>query len=181
MDEQKDIGAGASAGGAVADGTDGNTAAAAGALYAALQADPNYGNFCSSAGATPTCQAIHNFKVAYNASLADPPSAYSGSPLAITGLYDQPTSDALKQVLGSTMPVIPGTTPNNNNVTPPANPSNQITASTGWPMWLRVVLWIVAIGGAIGLGLWLWKTFGSSRPMAAEPKRKRGKRTSRKR
>ena len=130
--------------------------------------------------------AVKAFKTAYNIGInlgdtsgpnGDGPSTTAGY-LQHNGDYDQATADAVTAALGSAP--APCTAGGGGGVTPPAN--NNVPATTGgWPMWLKIVLWIIALGGAIGLGLWLWKTFGSSRPMAAVPKRKRGKRVGKKR
>jgi hypothetical protein len=113
--------------------------------------------------------------------------AAGGPNLSVDGGYGPATAAAAGQVAAvnggnaqaavTSFPNCGGAAP----PTPPQPPGNLTQPSSGWPMWLKIVLWIIALGGAIGLGLWLWKTFGSSRPMAAEPKRKRGKRTSKKR
>lgn len=187
--EQKEIGAGAVR--PTGAGATDPTASAASALVTALNADPNYGNCCASATATPTCTAINAFKVAYNTALnggdtsgtsGDGSSSTSGY-LPHNGLYDQACADAVNATLGSgAPPVIAGTPCGGGQPVQPNNNNQQVTTtSSGWPWYVKAILWAIALGGAVGLGLWLWKTFGSSRPMAAEPKRKRGKRTSKKR
>ena len=133
--------------------------------------------------------AVAAFKIAYNIgiNLGDTSGPYGDGPsttqgyLQHNGNYDQATADAVNLTLGpgSAPAAWTSATPQQNN-NPPQN--NTVVASTGWPMWLKIVLWIIALGGAVGLGLWLYKTFGSSNPaMAGESKKtKTGKRSAKK-
>ena len=133
--------------------------------------------------------AVKAFKVAYNTGInggdtsgpnGDGPSTTAGY-LQHNGNYDQAAADAVTACLGSAPAACAASAPPAQNNNPPQN--NTVVASTGWPTWLKVVLWIIAIGGAVGLGLYLYKTFGSSSPaMAGESKkpRKTGKRSAKK-
>lgn len=132
--------------------------------------------------------AVKAFKVAYNIGInlgdtsgpnGDGPSTTAGY-LQHNGNYDQATADAVSAT-GATAPAVCTAGGGGQPVQPNNNNQQVTTTSSGWPWYVKAILWAIALGGAVGLGLWLWKTFGSSRPMAAEPKRKRGKRTSKKR
>lgn len=179
-EEQRTAGAGAAATGAGASlpGT-----AEAQALVAAYP-----GSCTNPLPAGAFYDAVKAFKVAYNIGInlgdtsgpnGDGPSTTAGY-LQHNGNYDQATADAVSAT-GATAPAVCTAGGGGQPVQPNNNNQQVTTTSSGWPWYVKAILWAIALGGAVGLGLWLWKTFGSSRPMAAEPKRKRGKRTSKKR
>lgn len=135
---------------------------------------------------TAACAPVKAFQAAVAA--AGGPVTYSGAP---DGGYGAETAAAAGQVAaylssqGATQnapgPISSGF-PNCGGTPAPPQPNPQpITKPTGWPMWLKVVLWIIVSAGAVGLAFWLYKTFGSSNPAAtaAEPRRK-GKRSKKK-
>jgi hypothetical protein len=149
-----------------ASGGGSNRVALAQAVVAAIAADPNY---CADVGVAGTAvnAAVHAYKLATGLNVG-------------TGLYEASTAAAVNQDTGATTAACPS----GGGTTPPANNNNTaVTTSTGLPGWAKAVLWIIALAGAVGLGLWLWRTFGSSRPaMAGESKKpkKTGKRSSKK-
>lgn len=180
--------------------------AAGPATVGGMTADPSNPNFQAAVAASAAlttltdCGQVKALQSAWNAASGDGGVGATGGPvITVDGVYGTNTANANAAIAqasggGNTPgPLDPSQYPNCNGAPPqqtvtcpdgsvhPAGyvcPGGNITPSGGLPTWAKWLIGLLAAAAVVGLGLWLYKRYGSE-SMAGERKRKRGRKSKR--